>query len=163
MFAVFEPVNSHNREKLGPPVLLTQIKTNKTWPISNIFQYFQDSATTILRRLIGRPLLLVQPKEEERSRRRRPFMSHHPPFQVSISSTFYKRLFCTKVLCARFSLITARFVTFWQKEIGENSRCKFYQQFTCSFYSCRSQKRNNSVKLLVFFCAFSIYGCKSFE
>jgi len=41
--------------------------------------------------------------------------------QVSISQTFYKKLFCTKVFCAAFLLLQFGYVIFWQKTIGSKS------------------------------------------
>jgi hypothetical protein len=41
--------------------------------------------------------------------------------QVSISSTFYDWLFCTKVFLCRFSLVTFGFIIFWQKNISKKA------------------------------------------
>jgi len=40
-------------------------------------------------------------------------------------------------------------------------RVDFTNMFMSSFYSCLSQKRKNTVKLLQFFCAFGIWSHKS--
>jgi len=39
--------------------------------------------------------------------------------QGSISSTFYERVFCTKVLCTAFLYLRFGFVIFWLKNIGK--------------------------------------------
>ena len=41
--------------------------------------------------------------------------------QVSISPTFYMRLFCTKVFFAAFLSLKFVFVIFWQMEIGKKA------------------------------------------
>ncbi len=53
-------------------------------------------------------------------------------FHGSISSTFYEKVFCTKVICEPFLKLRFGFVIFWRIDIGENefeSKCKFRKFF----------------------------------
>jgi len=50
--------------------------------------------------------------------------------QVSISATFYKQLFCTKVFCAAFLYLQFGFVIFWQKNISEKAARKTLVKLT---------------------------------
>jgi len=53
-------------------------------------------------------------------------------YQVSISSTFYIRLFHTKVLWAPFILLQIGFEFFWPKNIGAKAACKMLMKLnTC--------------------------------
>jgi len=49
---------------------------------------------------------------------------------VSISTTFYERLFCTKVLGVDFLKLQLGFVIFWQKNIGTQAACKMLMKLT---------------------------------
>jgi len=49
---------------------------------------------------------------------------------VSISSTFYTQLFCTKVFCAAFLLLQFGYVTFWHKNIGAKAAHKILIKLT---------------------------------
>jgi len=68
--------------------------------------------------------------------------------QVSISSTFYVRLFCTKELCANFLLLLFGFVTFWQKNIGTKVEHKMLIKLTPGIWSCeRNLLENSKIKV----------------
>ena len=41
-----------------------------------------------------------------------------------LPTTFYRQIFCTKVLCAAFMCLHFGFVCFWQKEIGAKAARK---------------------------------------
>jgi hypothetical protein len=47
---------------------------------------------------------------------------------VSISLTFFTRLFCTKVLCEAFLLLQSGFVFFWKKNIDAKADCKMLKK-----------------------------------
>ena len=49
---------------------------------------------------------------------------------VSISSIFYKQLFCMAVLCAAFLFLQFVLVIFWQKEDGKKSDIKMFVKLT---------------------------------
>jgi hypothetical protein len=50
--------------------------------------------------------------------------------QVSISSTFYVRLFCMEVLWAAFLKLKFGFVIFWQNNISAKATCKMLMKLT---------------------------------
>ncbi len=50
--------------------------------------------------------------------------------EVSISSTFYKPLFCTKVLCSAFLLLWFCFVILWHTNIGKKAAFKMLMKLT---------------------------------
>ncbi len=49
---------------------------------------------------------------------------------LSISPTFYKQLFHTKVLCAPFMCLQFEFVIFWQKDFGTKAAHKMLVKLT---------------------------------
>ncbi len=52
------------------------------------------------------------------------------PDQVSISATFYVKLFCKKVFCKTFLYLQFDFVIFWQKNIGAKAACTTSLNYT---------------------------------
>ncbi len=49
---------------------------------------------------------------------------------VSVSQTFCKQLFSTKLLCAEFLYLKFGLVTFWQRNIGEKAAHKMLTKLT---------------------------------
>jgi len=50
--------------------------------------------------------------------------------KVSISPTFYERLFLTKVLCAAFIELQFGFCIFWRKNISAKAACKMLSKLS---------------------------------
>ena len=73
--------------------------------------------------------------------------------QVSISPTFYKQLFCTKVFRAAFLYLHCRFVLFWHTEIGAKAAHKMSVKLTPCF--CFSKCSLARVSYLFWTTSFS--------
>ena len=65
--------------------------------------------------------------------------------QVSISSTFYERLFRTKVFWAAFLYLKLRFIIFWRKEISAKAARKMLVKLTTGTFMHSSANRNVKV------------------
>jgi len=59
--------------------------------------------------------------------------------QLLISSTFYSRLFCTKVFFTAFLWLLFGFVIFWHKTIGAKAARKMLMKLTTSHKFFRSK------------------------
>ncbi len=62
--------------------------------------------------------------------------------QVSISKTFYTRLFHTKVFCAAFLQLQFDFVIFWCKNFSAKGMCKMLVKLSTGV-KARQKKRNS--------------------
>jgi hypothetical protein len=76
---------------------------------------------------------------------------------VSISPTFYKQLFCTKVFCAAFMCLQFEFVIFWRKDLGTKAAHKMLVKLTPGRQRKRLVKKNwfkSQLKLVSIFYLF---------